>query len=136
MARVSRPVVTCVVELLDEFVDLGGEILNPVQTTCRGMDPVWLKRAHDDKFCFHGAVDTQWVLPHGTPEDVKREVLLRMAQLGPGGGCILGPCHNLQADVPTENIVAMYETAWEHGWCPLDVQAELARLGAPDFRRT
>ena len=117
-----------VVELLDDFVDLGVQILNPVQTTCAGMDPIWLKREYGDRFCFHGAVDTQRVLPHGTPEEVKRETLRRMAQLGADGGYVVASCHNLQADTPVENVMAMYQTVWEHGWYPLDVERELERL--------
>ena len=118
-----------VVDLLDDFVDLGIDILNPIQTTCPGMDPVFLKREYGDKLCFHGAIDTQGVLPHGSAEDTKRHVLLRMAQLGEGGGYIVAPCHNLQANVPIENVIAMYETVWEHGRYPLDAVAELERIG-------
>ncbi len=56
------------------------------------------------------------MLPHGSPEDVRREVRDCMSQLGAGGGYILAPCHNIQPVTPTENIIAMYETAWHEGW--------------------
>ncbi|MDP6350483.1 MAG: uroporphyrinogen decarboxylase family protein [Chloroflexota bacterium] len=117
-----------IVEILDDLVELGVAILNPVQTTCSGMDPEVLERKYGDRVCFHGAIDTQHVLPHGTPEGVRRETLTRIAQFGEGGGYIACSCHNLQPDVPTENIMAMYETVWEFGGYPLDVRSELDRL--------
>jgi uroporphyrinogen decarboxylase len=61
-------------------------------------------------------VDNQDVLPHGSVEDVRREVRDCMATLGAGGGFILAPCHCIQPVTPTENIIAMYETAWAEGW--------------------
>ena len=118
-----------VADLLDDFVDLGIEILNPVQTTCAGMDPLWLKGEYGDKFCFHGAIDTQRVLPQGTVEDVKRETLLRLAQFAPGGGYIGISCHAIQADTPVENVMAMYETLGEYGSYPLNLADELERRG-------
>ena len=94
-----------------------------------------LKREYGDRVCFHGAVDTQHVLPYGTPEDVRRETLTRIAQFGGGGGYVVCSCHNLQPDVPTENIMAMYEAVWEFGGYPLDIRSELERLGpAPEQR--
>ena len=120
-----------VAELMDDLVDLGIAILNPVQMTCAGMDPVRLKRNYGAKVCFHSAIDTQRVLPYGTVEDVKRETLMRMAQFGQDGGYIAAPCHELQNDVPMENIMALYETVREHGWYPFDFQDELDRLAAP-----
>ena len=120
-----------VAELLDDLVELDFDVLDPVEVSCAGMDPDRLKRDYGDRICFHGAIDTREVLPRGTPLDVKRETLLRMAQLGRDGGYIVAPCHNLQADVPTENILALYETAREHGRYPLDISNELRRLGLP-----
>jgi len=124
-----------IVEIMDDLMELDVAILNPVQTTCDGMEPEMLKREYGDRVCFHGAVDTQHVLPYGTPEDVRRETLTRIAQFGGGGGYVACSCHNLQPDVPTENIMAMYEAAWEFGGYPLDIRSELERLGpAPEQR--
>jgi uroporphyrinogen decarboxylase len=64
-------------------------------------------------------VDTQWVLPHGSQEDVKAEVRRRIQDLGPGGGYVVAPVHNVQADVPAENVIAMYQAALEYGRYPL-----------------
>ena len=112
---------TCgsVVKMLPDLVDAGVEILNPVQVSAKGMDTAILKRDFGNQLTFWGAVDTQWVLPHGTTEDVKAEVLHRIQDLGPGGGYVVAPVHNVQADVPAENVIAMYQAALEYGHYPL-----------------
>jgi uroporphyrinogen decarboxylase len=112
---------TCgsVVKMLPDLVDAGVEILNPVQVSAKGMDTANLKRDFGSKLTFWGAVDTQWVLPHGTQEDVKVEVNHRIQDLGPGGGYVVAPVHNVQADVPAENVIAMYQAALEYGRYPL-----------------
>jgi len=102
--------------IIPDFVELGVDILNPIQHVCPGMDMRELKHEFGQNLCFHGGVDNQDVLPHGTVEAVRREVRDCMSQLGAGGGYILAPCHNIQPVTPTENIVAMYETAWAEGW--------------------
>jgi uroporphyrinogen decarboxylase len=101
--------------IIPDFVELGVDILNPVQHNCPGMEMDGLKRDFGKHICFHGAVDNQDVLPHGSVEDVRREVRDCMSTLGEGGGYILAPCHNIQPVTPVENIVALYETAWEEG---------------------
>jgi len=101
--------------LLDDLVDIGVQALNPIQVQARDMDPVRLKREYGDKLCFWGGIDTQRVLPLGTPQDVKAEVRRRIAEMGPGGGYVLTAVHNLQPDVPTGNVLAMYEHAREVG---------------------
>ena len=90
------------------LIDAGVVVLNPVQTSAIGMDPVKIKREFGKALCFHGAIDTQQTLAHGTPDDVRREVRERISQLGPEG-FILAPSHTLQPNVSPENIVAMYE---------------------------
>ena len=102
---------TCgsVYDILPEIIDLGVEILNPVQTTAAGMDPGRLKAEFGDRLSFWGGVDTHRVLPHGTPDDVRAEVRRRIADLGRGGGYVLNAVHNIQPDVPVENILAMYD---------------------------
>jgi uroporphyrinogen decarboxylase len=101
--------------IIPDFVELGVDILNPIQHVCPGMDMAGLKRDFGKHLCFHGGVDNQDVLPHGSVEDVRREVSECMSTLGAGGGYILAPCHNIQPVTPVENILAMYETAWEEG---------------------
>ena len=101
--------------LLDDLIDIGVQALNPIQVRARDMDPVRLKREYGDKLCFWGGIDTQEVLPHGTSQDVKAEVRRRIAEMGPGGGYVLTGVHNLQPDVPTENVLAMYDHAREVG---------------------
>ena len=95
-------------DIIPDLIDCGVQILNPIQTGAVGMDPARLKREFGKDLCFHGAMDIQQTLPRGTPEDVRREVRDRVAQLGPNG-YILGPSHAMQADIPPANIVAMYE---------------------------
>jgi len=95
-------------DIIPDLIDCGVQVLNPIQVTAAGMDPTRLKREFGAHLAFHGAIDIQQTLPTGTPDDVRREVRERVAQLGPNG-YILGPTHNLQADIPPANIVAMYE---------------------------
>ena len=103
---------------LPDLVEMGIDILNPVQWNCPGMDLVALKREFGRKICFHGGVENQKILPFGTVEDVRAEVRHCIDALASDGtGYILAPCHNLQALTPLENIVAMYDEAWNYGKC-------------------
>ncbi len=97
--------------LVDEFIDIGVDALNPVQVSSAGMDTAELKAEFGDRICFWGAIDTQQVLPFGSPEDVHAEVHRRIGDLAPGGGFVLAPVHNIQEDVPPENILAMVDAA-------------------------
>jgi uroporphyrinogen decarboxylase len=103
-----------VAEVIPDLIDIGVDILNPVQTTAAGMDPVTLKRRYGSRLAFWGAMDTQHVLPRGTESDVRRMVEERIAQLGEGGGFVLAACHNLQPDVPLENVLAMFRHGRNH----------------------
>jgi uroporphyrinogen decarboxylase len=87
---------------------MGVDVLHPIQVSARGMDPVALKTEWGDKLAFWGAVDTQHTLCHGSVEDVRAEVEQRIEVLGRGGGYVVGAVHNIQPDVPVDNIVAMY----------------------------
>jgi uroporphyrinogen decarboxylase len=87
------------------------DVLHPVQVTARGMEPAKLKREYGEKLAFWGAIDTQHVLPHGTVADVRAEVERRIEELGQGGGYVLGAVHNIQPDVPLENVLTMYRHA-------------------------
>jgi uroporphyrinogen decarboxylase len=107
-----------VTDLVDDLVEIGVDILNPVQVAAIG-DTAELKTRFGDKVTFWGAIDTQHVLPHGTVAEVEAEVRNRIRDLGPGGGYVVGPVHNIQPDVPPENIVAMAEATRKYGTYPL-----------------
>ena len=96
------------------YID-GVDILDPLQAAADGMEPQALKEAYGDRICLHGGICTQYLLPRGTPDEVRREVRRRLEILADGGGYILAPCHVLQTDVPTENILAMSDTCVEFG---------------------
>jgi uroporphyrinogen decarboxylase len=104
---------TCgaVTEVLDDIIELGVQIIHPVQVSASDMDPKVLKRRWGDRLAFWGGVDTQHTLPHGTPEAVRQEVRERIEVLSRGGGYLCGAVHNIQADVPVENILAMFDEA-------------------------
>lgn len=98
--------------LIPSLIEMGVDILNPVQTTARGMDPVKLKQQFGDRLTFWGgACDCQGTLAFGTPEQVAREVAESIRVLSPGGGYVLASVHNIQANVPPENVMAMFEAA-------------------------
>jgi uroporphyrinogen decarboxylase len=100
---------------------MGLDVLDPIQISAKGMDTAELKAQFGDRLVFHGAIDTQHVLPFGTPEDVREEVRRRIGDLAPGGGYILAPVHNVQADVPPENLIAMRDAVEAFGTYPIDL---------------
>jgi uroporphyrinogen decarboxylase len=101
-----------VVELIEDFIQIGVDILNPVQTSAAGMEPERLKAQFGERIAFWGGgAHVQHILPLGTPAEVRRDVRRRLEIFAPGGGFVFAPIHNLQADVPPENVVAMYEEA-------------------------
>lgn len=105
-----------VYDLIGDLVEIGVDILNPVQVRARNMDTKKLKKEFGKDLVFWGGgVDTQEVLPYGTPDDVRDEVKRRIDDLAPDGGFVFNTIHNIQADVPTENIIAMWETVMEYG---------------------
>jgi hypothetical protein len=96
--------------LLDDIVDAGFDCLNPVQTSAADMDPEALKAKYGSRVAFWGGgIDTQKVLPFGTPEEITEMVRGRMAIFGAGGGFVFNPIHNVQAGIPIENLLALYE---------------------------
>jgi uroporphyrinogen decarboxylase len=97
--------------LIPDLIDIGVTCLNPVQVAATGMDTAVLKKQFGRDMAFLGGVDTQWVLPFGTPDDVRAEVRRRVADLNADGGYILGAVHNIQAEVPPENVAAMVDEA-------------------------
>lgn len=103
-------------DIIPDLIATGTQVLNPIQWVCPGMEREALKQDFGDRLIFHGGVDNQRIMPFGTPEEVREEVLTNFATLGKGGGYILCPCHNLQPVTPVENILALYETGYEYGW--------------------
>ncbi len=101
--------------ILPDLIEVGVQIINPVQPTCAGMDTRMLKREYGSAITFWGSVDTQYMLPFGTREEVAAEVKRRVDDLAPGGGFVLAAVHNIQPEVPPENIVTMFDTALECG---------------------
>lgn len=102
--------------LIPSLIEMGVDILNPVQTTAKGMDPEKLKAEFGDRLVFWGAAcDCQATLAFGTPEQVAGEVEQTIRVLAPGGGYVLAGVHNIQAGVPPENVVALFDTALAKG---------------------
>jgi uroporphyrinogen-III decarboxylase len=106
--------------LMDDFIAAGFDILNPVQCSAAHMDPAELEREFGGRITFWGgAADTQRTLPFGTPDDVRDEVRERIRVFGPGGGFVFNTIHNVQPQVPVENLLAMFETLQECGRYPM-----------------
>ena len=103
-------------KFIPDFIEMGIDIINPVHITAAGMEPEQLKKDFGKELVFWGGgIDTQGTLPNGTPDHVREEVKRNINALAPGGGFVFNTIHNIQADVPLENIVAMYETVLEYG---------------------
>jgi uroporphyrinogen decarboxylase len=113
---------TCgaVAELIDDLIDCGVEVLNPVQPLAQGMETGNLKKRFGDRVIFHGGIDLQKALA-GQPEDVEAEVKKRISDLAPGGGYILSPANVVQDDVPVENIILLFELAKKYGKYPINI---------------
>jgi uroporphyrinogen decarboxylase len=100
-----------IVPFINRIIALGVDVLDPIQVAADGMDPQVIKQRFGTRICLHGSIDTQFVLPRGSADDVRRTVRTMINVLGEGGGFILAPTHVLQTDVPTENVLALYDTA-------------------------
>ena len=109
---------------IDELVEMGVEVLNPIQVTARGMDPAALKAEYGRRLAFCGGIDQREVLPHGTPDDVELEVRRRIGQLGPGGGYVAAPTHDIQADTRSRMCWPCLRLAEEVGGYPLAVGSQ------------
>lgn len=102
--------------LIPHFIEAGVDILNPVQTSAANMDPARLKQEFGDRLVFWGGgCDTQRVLGHATPEEIRAHVKERLKILSPGGGYVFNQVHNIQANVPPQNILAMFDAAYDFG---------------------
>jgi uroporphyrinogen decarboxylase len=101
---------------LPDFIDMGIDAVNPLQISAAGMNPAQLKREFGQDLTFWGGgCDSQTVLPFGTPQQVSGEVKRRIDELAPGGGYVFGPIHNIQAEVPPQNIASLFQAARQHG---------------------
>lgn len=104
--------------LIPHFIEAGIDILNPVQTSAANMDPARLKQQFGDRLVFWGGgCDTQSVLGKATPEEIRQHVKERLRIFSPSGGYVFNQVHNIQANVPPENILAMFDAAYEFGAC-------------------
>ncbi len=104
-------------EFIPDIIDNGAHILNPVQISARGMDPAGLKRRFGDRIVFWGGgVDAQRILPRGTPDEVAADVRRNLEAFMPGGGYVFNNVHNIQGEVPPENVLALFDTAYEFGF--------------------
>ena len=108
-ARVMQHSCGAVFNFIPDFIEIGVDILDPIQTTAAGMDPRRLKREYGEDLCFHGGIDVQNVLVHGTPEDVRRHLDELVETLGQGGGFILAPSHYIQGDAPWANVLTIFD---------------------------
>jgi uroporphyrinogen decarboxylase len=106
--------------LIEDLIDCGIEVLNPLQPLAVGMDMDELKEKYGRQLTFHGAIDLQEALA-GTPEDVEHEVRLRIKALAPGGGYILSPANVVQDDVPVDNLIMLFELARKYGQYPITI---------------
>ncbi len=105
-----------VYHIIPDLIEIGADILNPVQVTAANMDSAKLKKEFGKEITFWGGgIDTQQVLPHGSPQEVKDEVKKRIDDLAPGGGFVFATVHNIQEDVPVENVIALWEALQEYG---------------------
>ena len=108
-----------ITRLLDDLIEVGVDILNPVQVTAENMETNQLKQRFGNRLSFWGAMDTTEILPNGTTGDVRNEVRRVIHDLAPHGGFVLSSVHNLQPDIPPENILAMFEAASQYGRYPI-----------------
>ena len=100
---------------IGDFIELGVQVLNPVQVSAAQMEPARLKAEFGKSISFWGGVDTRQVMPRGSIQQVREEVRRRIREMAPGGGYILAAVHNLQPEVPPANIVALYQAGKEFG---------------------
>jgi uroporphyrinogen decarboxylase len=103
-----------VASIIEDLIEIGVEVLNPVQPMAGGMNPVELKQKYRGRLALWGGTDTQTIVPRGSVADVKRMVEELIEQVGEGGGFLFASCHNVQPDVPLENLLAMYQHAREY----------------------
>lgn len=101
--------------ILPDLLAAGIDILNPIQWRCKGMEREALAKDFGAKVVFHGGMDNQQTMPFSSPEQIRNEVRKNIELFSKGKGYIVAPCHNLQANTPTSNVVALYEAIKEFG---------------------
>jgi uroporphyrinogen decarboxylase len=104
-----------VAPLIDDFIEIGVDVYNPVQPNLPGSDPQELKDKYGDQICFFGGIDQQSLLPSGDVSKIRAEIKERISILGKNRGYLLAPAHILQPDITTETIEAMIQAAIEFG---------------------
>ncbi len=103
-----------VASIIEDLIDIGVDVLNPVQVTAAGMNPAELKEKYRGRMAFWGGMDSQKILPRGSTKEVKKAVEELIEHMGEGGGLVLSSVHNIQPDVPLDNILAMFQHAREY----------------------
>jgi uroporphyrinogen decarboxylase len=114
-AKVAMHTCGSVYAFIDDFIDIGIDVLNPLQSNAKDMEASKIKEKAGGKLALWGAIDTHEVLPKGTPHAVREEVRRKISILGKGGGYMLSADHNILIDVPPENLITMFESAHEYG---------------------
>ena len=110
-ARVLMHSCGSIYKLIPDFIEVGVDIINPVQVSARDMDSKKLKKEFGNELVFWGGgIDTQYILPFGSVDEVKDEVKRRIQDFAPGGGFVFSTVHNIQYDVPIHNLTTMFET--------------------------
>jgi uroporphyrinogen decarboxylase len=102
-------------KIIPDLIDMGVDILNPIESDARDMEPLGIKRNFGDHIAFHGAVSSV-SLAQGSPEQIAEEVKRLLQHMGEGGGFIINSCNQLMVDMPVENILTMYDCAYQYGW--------------------
>ena len=125
LKRISKvPVIrhSCgsIMEIIPDFIECNIDGIHPIQVSAKNMDTNVLKEKFGNQLVFWGGIDTHKVLPYGSKQDVRDEVRKRIRDLAPEGGYILGAVHNIQAEVPPENVCAMFDAAKEFGAYPIN----------------
>jgi uroporphyrinogen decarboxylase len=105
-----------IVPVIDDLIELGLDILDPLQVTAAGMNPEAIAAGFGARLSFNGAIDEVRLLPHSTPDEIYRETTRIIEILGRHGGFIVSPSHQVQGDTPPENIVAVFEAARDYRW--------------------
>jgi uroporphyrinogen decarboxylase len=100
-------------KIIPDMIEAGIDVLNPIQWNCTGMEREALVRDFGDKVVFHGGVDNQYTLAFGSPEEVRKQVLEQCETFSPNGGFVFNTVHNIQANTPLENMVAMIDAVNE-----------------------
>ncbi|MCP4934570.1 MAG: hypothetical protein GY927_10300, partial [bacterium] len=116
-----------VLPLIEDLLEIGVDILNPVQTSTAGMgDTAALQEKFGDQLAYHGAMDVQQMMPNATMEELEWEIARRMTDLGKDGGYIIAPCHNIGHDIPPETTIAFFDMVRKYGRYPIELDKILA----------